>query len=60
MKGKDLRAIRDKLGWTQAQFSSALEVTPTTYARWERDERAIAKSMAKFIQMIYAEAKKKR
>lgn len=60
MKGKELRVIRDKLGWTQLQMSEALEVTPTTVARWERDERAIAKPMAKFIQMVYASERKKR
>ena len=37
MKGKELRAIRDKLDWTQVQMAMALEVTPNTVARWERD-----------------------
>ena len=41
MKGKELRAIRDKLDWTQVQMATALEVTPNTVARWERDERTI-------------------
>jgi DNA-binding transcriptional regulator YiaG len=60
MNGKELRAIRDKLDWTQVQMATALEVTPNTVARWERDERTITKAMAKFIETIYANERKKR
>ena len=60
MKGKELRAIRDKLDWTQVQMATALEVTPNTVARWERDERTITNAMAKFIETIYANERKKR
>jgi DNA-binding transcriptional regulator YiaG len=60
MKGEELRTIRDKLDWTQVQMATGLEVTPNTVARWERDERAITKAMAKFIETIYANERKKR
>ena len=60
MKGKELRAIRAKLGWTQEETATALRVAPNTVARWERDERAISEPMAKFIEIVYANEKKKR
>jgi len=60
MKGKELRTIRDKLDWTQVQLAKALEVTPNTVARWERDERTITNAMAKFIETVYASERKKR
>lgn len=60
MKGKELREIRDKLGWTQVQMATALKVAPNTVARWERDERTIRESMAKFIETVYANERKRR
>ena len=36
MTGKDLRAMRNRLGWTQAQLATALEVTRVTIANSER------------------------
>jgi DNA-binding transcriptional regulator YiaG len=41
-------------------MATALEVTPNTVARWERDERTITNAMAKFIETIYANERKKR
>jgi transcriptional regulator with XRE-family HTH domain len=60
MKGKQLRAIRDKLGWTQVEMAAALKVTANTVARWERDERSISEAMAKLIETVYASERKKR
>ena len=59
MSGKELRAIRDKLGWTQVQLAEALGVTPNTVARWERDEVGIREPMARLIQTVYSAEKKK-
>ena len=52
MKGKELRTIRDKLGWTQVEMAKALEVTANTVARWERNERSISAPIAKLIQTV--------
>jgi DNA-binding transcriptional regulator YiaG len=60
MKGKELRAIRKKLGWTQVELAAALRVTANTVARWERGERAISELAAKLIETIHANERKKR
>jgi transcriptional regulator with XRE-family HTH domain len=60
MKGKDLRSIRTKLGWTQVELAKSLRVTANTVARWERDERTITDAMALLIQKISAENRAKR
>jgi transcriptional regulator with XRE-family HTH domain len=60
MKGSELRAIREKLGWTQVQMATAVRVTPNTVARWERGERTISDSMAKLIETVYLSEKRKR
>ena len=60
MKGKELRSIRKRLGWTQAELAEALGVAENTVARWERDERAIAEPVARFIGSIAAKRKPKR
>ena len=59
MKGKELRVIRDKLGWTQLEMAQALQVTSNTVARWERDERSISKPVAKLIETVYASKKRR-
>jgi transcriptional regulator with XRE-family HTH domain len=59
MNGKQLRAIRTKLGWTQAEMAKELRSKPNTVARWERDERGITEPMAKLIETVYASEKKK-
>jgi transcriptional regulator with XRE-family HTH domain len=54
MRGKELRAIRQKLGWTQVRFAKAIGVTSNTVARWERDELAIREPTVKLAKMIHA------
>jgi transcriptional regulator with XRE-family HTH domain len=60
VKGKTLRTLRKKLGWTQVQFAKTIHVTPNTFARWERDERNVTEPMAMLIQTVYANEKKRR
>jgi transcriptional regulator with XRE-family HTH domain len=60
MKGKELRTIRNKLGWTQVEMAKAVRVTPNTVARWERNERSISEPMAKLIETVYVGERKKR
>jgi transcriptional regulator with XRE-family HTH domain len=44
---------------TQAQIATALCVAANTVARWERDERAISRAMAKHIENTAAEKSRK-
>jgi transcriptional regulator with XRE-family HTH domain len=60
MNGKQLKAIRKKLGWTQVELAKELRTTENTVARWERDERGITEPMAKLIEIVYASESKKR
>jgi DNA-binding transcriptional regulator YiaG len=57
MQGKELRAIRNRLKLTQAQFAEQIGVTTNTVARWERDEVTIREPMARLIRTV-ASAKK--
>ena len=59
MTGKQLRVIRKRLRWTQAQIAEAVGVTSNTLARWERDEVGIGEPIARFIQTVIAKGKKK-
>ncbi len=59
MTGKQLRVIRKRLRWTQAQIAEAVGVTSNTVARWERDEVGISEPIAKLIQTVIAKGKKK-
>ncbi len=52
MTGEELRRIRKRLGLTQASLAEQLAVTPTTVARWERDEVPIREPMARLIQLL--------
>ncbi|MGD0073342.1 MAG: DUF1870 family protein [Candidatus Binataceae bacterium] len=58
MTGKQLRALRRRLKWTQAQMAKAIGVAPNTVARWERGERAIGESIARLVKMIVKEKRR--
>jgi DNA-binding transcriptional regulator YiaG len=55
MTGQQLKAIRKRLGWTQAKVASAVGVSANTVARWERDEVKISEPAARLLQTIKAE-----
>lgn len=55
MSGKEIRALRCKLAWTQVALAEALGVTSNTVARWERDEMAISEPTARLFKKIAAE-----
>jgi len=59
MKGRQLRAIRTKLSWTQMEMAKALKVAANTVARWERDERPISPPMAKLVGIIFSQVRGK-
>jgi transcriptional regulator with XRE-family HTH domain len=54
MKGRTLKSLRKKLGWTQVKLSKSVGVTSNTIARWERDEVSISKPVEQLIKSIYA------
>jgi len=60
MTGKQLRNVREKVGWTQVEMAKQLRVAPNTVARWERDERSISKPMAKLIEAVFRSQKERR
>lgn len=60
MNGKQLKAIRAELGWTQVEMAKELRTTANTVARWERDERGITEPMAKLIETVRSSKKKRR
>lgn len=42
MTGKEIKAIRLKLGMSQSGFAYALRTTATTVSRWENDKVKIS------------------
>jgi transcriptional regulator with XRE-family HTH domain len=58
MKGSELRTIRKRLGWTQAQMAKEAGVATNSVARWERDEMRIREPIARLIKRIAAGTKK--
>ena len=59
MEGAELRSIRSRLGWTQAQLAGEIGVAVNTVARWERDERGIPEPVARLAKLIAAMEKGK-
>jgi len=55
MRGAELRRLRRRLGWTQAQLAEAVGVTRNTAARWERDEIAIRPTAERLIHLLAAQ-----
>ncbi len=52
MRGAELRRLRKRLGWTQAQLAEAVAVTRNTVARWERDELTMRPTAERLIRLI--------
>ena len=52
MNGQEVRAIRDKLGFTQEQLAREVGVHKNTVARWERNELAIRESTARLLAFV--------
>ncbi len=55
MTGKEIRVLRQQLGWTQVALADAVGVTSNTVARWERGEMAISEPTARLLKKIAAE-----
>jgi len=60
MKPKDLKRIRQKLGLTQKELAENLGVALVTVGRWEAGMRKISEPVARLIERIAAEERKKK
>ena len=58
MKTRELKAIRKRLGWTQAQLAEAVGVTSNSIARQERGELGIRESLARLLRLVAEQAEK--
>lgn len=52
MEGKELRAIRKKMGLTQKQLAEKIGITWNTLARWERGELGIREPISRLIRIL--------
>jgi transcriptional regulator with XRE-family HTH domain len=59
MNAGELRKLRKKLGWSQAQLAREVGVAANSVARWERGEMAISEPAARLIQRIADDPKVK-
>ena len=55
MKSRGLRAIRRRLGISQAKLAERIGFTQNTVARWERDEIPISEPAARLIRIAGGE-----
>ena len=56
---KEIAAIRNALGWTQAKFAAALGVNHTAVSHWENGLRAPSGSAEILLQMLQKRAEKR-
>jgi putative transcriptional regulator len=52
---QDVRAIRERLGYSQAVFASALGVDLGTVRNWEQGKRQVAGAARRLLQAIEAQ-----
>jgi len=57
MKGGELKAIRNRLGWSQARLAAAVGVATNSIARQERGELGIRESLARLLRMLAEQAR---
>ena len=60
MTPEDLKRIRRQLGLTQKELAEKLGVTLVTVGRWEAGMRKISEPVARLVQRIAAEERKKK
>jgi transcriptional regulator with XRE-family HTH domain len=52
MEGRELREIRQELGWTQARFAAYLGYSTNYYARMERGEGPLRERTARDARLL--------
>jgi transcriptional regulator with XRE-family HTH domain len=52
MDGAELRKLRTRLGFTQAELAGEVDVSPNTVARWERGVTPIPVAVAKLVGLL--------
>lgn len=52
MSADDVRAVRERLGYSQAVFARALGVDPGTVRSWEQGTRTISGAARRLIQIV--------
>lgn len=57
MSGKQLRAVREKLGLTQVEMAEAVGLHVNSYAKAERGEMMISRTLAKLVMWIASTGK---
>ena len=60
VKPGELRRLRAELALTQTQLAEELGVHRVTVARWETGERGIPEPVARLLQRIRADKKRKK
>jgi transcriptional regulator with XRE-family HTH domain len=57
MTGRELKTLREQLGWSQARLAAAVGVASNSIARQERGEMGIKESLARLIRIVAEQAK---
>lgn len=60
MTGKELRRIRQKLGFTQTEFAERLRISRVSVNRMEYGNQVITPSMALLIELLAKEIERER
>jgi transcriptional regulator with XRE-family HTH domain len=59
MTGKEVRAIRRKMGLTQQELADRVGVARNTIARWEMGVMGVRESAARLLRLLAAPGKKR-
>ncbi len=59
MTGPELKAARERLGWSRHKLAHMLDVDYVTLYRWETGSRKIGAMAAELLRRIFTEAEKK-
>ncbi len=60
MKGRTLKRLRKRLGWTQAELCEVLGVHIITISRWETNAQAVPKAVALAVQLLVEREKERK
>jgi DNA-binding transcriptional regulator YiaG len=59
IKGAEIKKLRARMGFTQAELGRELGVTENTVARWERDEMKMSEPAVRLLRNIAAQKTKR-